>query len=126
MKLSPFLIRVLDVLQRRSANDEYMTPKFIALEVFTRDHPGWQRSCKCGAYGSTRGSGLIMFMGGYLGRLRRAKLIEENWMTKENRRRKFWLTVAGQKLLADNQELLKQSGAGDDDQPSKPKQRKRK
>lgn len=102
---SPFLIRVLAAIDEASRNDRFTSPGFIANAVFPRDHPGWSRSCKCGPYGSTRGSGLVMMMGGYLGKLKRAEqpLVESHW-TGHNRQ--HTLTDAGERMLLDNKHLL--------------------
>lgn len=39
-----------------------------------RGHPGWNRVSKCGAYGSTRGGGMNLMAGGYLGKMKREGL----------------------------------------------------
>lgn len=64
---SEFQIRVLRAVEEANKNGRFTSPSWIANAVFPSDHPGWSRSCKCGPYGSTRGSGLVMMMGGYLG-----------------------------------------------------------
>lgn len=111
MKPSAFMVRVLSVIQKKHKEDSFQTPYWIASEVFPDDHPGWLRSCKCGAYGSTRGSGLIMFMGGYLGKLRKSDIVCEWYDTHDNR--KMALTAKGQKILADNISLLDGEKQGD-------------
>lgn len=104
MKVSSFLIRVLNDIVTAKANGSYLTPYWIASRVFPDDHPGWLRSCKCGAYGSTRGSGLVMFMGGYLGKLRKAGLITEWYDIHQNRN--IALTVKGERVYKENLKLL--------------------
>lgn len=92
MKPNPFLFQVLQALADAEDKGRFSTPKWIADEVFPKDHPGWQRSCKCGPYGSHRGSGLVMMMGGYLGKLRKAGLVDRY-------HGKNTLTSAGRKML---------------------------
>jgi hypothetical protein len=70
MKTTPFLLKVLVAVQRCVDARGTAPPAWVARRVFPPDHPGWKRICKCGPKGSTRGSGLRMFMGGYLGKLR--------------------------------------------------------
>lgn len=45
-------------------------PRAFARHLWGRDHEGWDRVGKCGAQGSTTGTGLVLSAGGYLGRLR--------------------------------------------------------
>lgn len=40
------------------------------------DSPGWCRVSKCGPYGSTRGGGMNLAGGGYLGKLHRKGWVE--------------------------------------------------
>jgi hypothetical protein len=102
---TPFLIRVLHVVKTRFDGGKFTTPSYIAGEVFPEDHPGWRRSCKCGAYGSTKGSGLVMMMGGYLGKLKRGEtpLVCSWW---KDSTQIHCLTTDGDKMLRDNIAML--------------------
>jgi hypothetical protein len=53
-----------------------LTPAQFARRYFPVDHPGWQRHCKCGPKGTHRGGGLVLWAGGFIGKLRRAGLVE--------------------------------------------------
>jgi hypothetical protein len=90
MKVTPFMVRVLRAVAESEKKRRFSSPSWIASAVFPDDHPGWRRVCKCGPYGSTRGSGLVMMMGGYLGKLHRAKLVyrfgNETRITHEGRK----------------------------------------
>jgi len=55
-----------------------LTPGDFAGEFFESGHPGWQRSGKCGPKGSTKGQGLVLWSGGWLGKLRKAGLIRHS------------------------------------------------
>lgn len=55
-------------------NKIHYAAEFARL-YFDEGNPGWRRISRCGAYGSSRGGGLILFAGGYLGKLRKAGLI---------------------------------------------------
>jgi hypothetical protein len=107
MKATAFLIRVLDIIDRRDRERGFTTPSWIANEVFPRNHPGWSRSCKCGPYGSTKGSGLVMFMGGYLGKLKTCDppLVYSRWLDGHA---KHWLSADGLDMLEANRHLLEE------------------
>ena len=60
------------------------------------DAEGWRKVGKCG-YGSTYGVGMRLASGGYLGRLRKAGLID--WRYCEHEGRQFFLTDEGRKAL---------------------------
>lgn len=53
-----------------------LTPAQFARRYFPADHPGWQRYGKCGPKGSHRGVGLVLWAGGFIGKLRRAGFLE--------------------------------------------------
>lgn len=77
MQWSDSLKLALDILHR---NGE-MTPAQFARQYFPKDHPGWNRHCKCGPKGTHCGSGLVMWAGGFLGKLCREGLacrVEKN------------------------------------------------
>lgn len=93
MKVSEFLLRVLRDLEIAEKDKQWSTPRYVAGRIFPKDHPGWRRSCKCGPNGSHRGSGLVLFMGGYLGKLRRDDLVHQG------RDRSNVLTNKGRELL---------------------------
>lgn len=99
MKPTPFMIRVLNEIHLASEENRFTSPAWIAHDVFPRDHPGWQRSCKCGRNGTTQGSGLVMMIGGYLGKLAKAGLVTR--FRDCNR-----LTCDGFAMLKDHADLL--------------------
>lgn len=70
MKLTPYAVRVLGHIK----NNEGDYANKIARAIMP-DSPAWQRSYKCGASGSHRGSGAVLSMGSYL-----AKLSHEGWV----------------------------------------------
>jgi hypothetical protein len=65
------VIKSLEIFARASSG---LTPRQFAQDYFDEDHPGWQRVGKAG-YGVTRGQGLILWSGGWFGRLRKQGLI---------------------------------------------------
>lgn len=105
MKPTQFMIRVLDAINSANSERQFTSPSWIANRVFPRDHPGWKRSCKCGAYGSTKGSGLVMMMGGYIGKLSHATppLVVRGYSNDDVR---TYLTLAGENVLRDNRQLM--------------------
>lgn len=105
LRPSPFLIRVLNAVEEADSKGGFTSPAWIANAVFPDDHPGWTRSCKCGPYGSHRGSGLVMMMGGYLGKLKRADPpLVESWYRGSDRGHR--LTAEGRAMLKVNKEML--------------------
>lgn len=50
-------------------DNEITMPKQFAHLYFPKDHEGWQRVGRVGR-GATRGVGLVLFSGGFLGKLR--------------------------------------------------------
>lgn len=54
-----------------------LAPREFARQMWP-DSPGWRRVSKCGPYGSTRGGGMCLAGGSYLGKLRRASLVEKD------------------------------------------------
>lgn len=67
-------------------------PGQFAESYFPRDYSGWDRVCKCGPYGVTRGGGLILWAGGWLGRLKQRGLVDPHHR----------LTTAGRGYLAEH------------------------
>lgn len=106
MKPTIFLIRVLNAIEEANNAKGYTSPSWIANKVFPRDHPGWMRSCKCGPYGSTTGSGLIMMMGGYLGKLKHASPPLVSVTYDGNGNSSHILTIKGREVLTANKSLL--------------------
>lgn len=90
MQIGPNVLRALAILRDKGP----IRPAWFAHLWFPRDHPGWSRSCKCGPYGSTRGSGLVMWAGGYLGRLCRT-----GWAEHRGWDVGVALTTEGKKVL---------------------------
>lgn len=75
-------------------------PRQFGLLFWGRDHPGWQRNTRCG-HGTSRGGGMNLAAGGYLGKLRKQGLVYE----LSGAAIKRWvLTPAGRAALADYQE----------------------
>lgn len=72
-----------------------LRPAEFARRYFPENHEGWSRISKCGPYGSTSGGGLILWAGGWLGKLRKRGLID-------SRER---LTPAGKAYLNDIKEM---------------------
>lgn len=63
-----------------------LRPEEFARFYFPSDHPGWNRRTKCGAYGVRLGGGLVLWAGGWLGKLRKDKLIDgERRLTMEGK-----------------------------------------
>jgi hypothetical protein len=92
-------IRALAIISEHAG--ESLGPQRFAHHYFPKDHPGWKRIGKCGAHGSRRGSGLVLWAGGFLGKLRAAGLID--WWNRSGEygaSRKCYLTKAGRDLLA--------------------------
>lgn len=93
-QLTPTMIRSLEIL----ADNEPLMPSEFANLFFPRNHPGWTRSCKCGAYGSTTGSGLVMWAGGWLGKLRKKGLVQRHH-DRARRYDSFVLTEEGYRTI---------------------------
>lgn len=89
IKLTEAQIKALTII---SGNDIEYASAFAEL-YFGKDHPGWRRICKCG-HGSSRGGGMNLWAGGYLGKLRKKKLI-----SGMGSGRRFMLTQLGQESL---------------------------
>jgi len=107
MKPSPFVIRVLYAISEQVRRKRFTSPAWIAHEVFPADHPGWTRSCKCGPYGSTRGSGLVMMMGGFLGKLKHSEPpLVESWWDSGATNQHHCLSQAGEEMLKKHKDLL--------------------
>jgi hypothetical protein len=62
------------------------------------DNPNWRRPGKCGAYGSSKGLGMRLAGGGYLGRLCKAGLVRYTQYPREG----WVLTASGEQLLPPN------------------------
>jgi len=75
-------------------NNPGLRPEEFARLYFPSDHPGWNRRTKCGPYGVRLGGGLVLWAGGWLGKLRAKKLIDEY-----------------ARLTTDGQELLREAGS---------------
>ena len=61
---------------------EEVSPRQFAKLYFPKSHEGWQRVGKAG-HGSTRGQGLVLFAGGFMGKLRRKGFIDNNGKVTE-------------------------------------------
>lgn len=61
------------------------------------DAEAWSNTSKCGPHGSSRGGGMRMAGGAYLGKLRKAKLID--WWYGRGTERTFSLTEMGRTAL---------------------------
>ncbi len=103
MKPSKFLIAVLNALDQAAKDNTFTSPHWIAVKVFPRNHPGWQRRTKAGPSGTRKGGGMDLFMGGYLGKLNRAKLVATKFTRHD---RVLLLTDAGRDMLESNRHLL--------------------
>ena len=64
------------------------------------DAEAWQRPAKCGNHGVSKGGGMRMAGGAYLGKLQKAGLVE--WYTTWPNRRLYRLTPAGESQLSSN------------------------
>lgn len=71
---SPSVQRSLRILRDHGP----MSPSWFANRYFPEDHPGWKRVCKCGPHGSHAGSGLVMWAGGWIGKLRAEGLVRHH------------------------------------------------
>lgn len=61
-------------------------PAWFARLYFPRSHPGWSRRCKAGPKGTSTGTGLTLWSGGWLGKLRKLGLINyDNRLTQDGR-----------------------------------------
>jgi hypothetical protein len=65
-------------------------------ETMWPDSPHWRESYQCGAYGSSKGRGVVMAGGSYLGKLKKAGLVYSAYADRTG----FHLTPAGEKALA--------------------------
>ena len=72
-KPSKAVLRSLDIIRQNPG----LRPEEFARFYFPPDHPGWDRRTKCGPYGVRLGGGLVLWAGGWLGKLRKEKLIDE-------------------------------------------------
>lgn len=81
--------RALQILREHNVT---MARQFGRL-YFGNDHPSWRKVGKCG-HGSHRGVGLTIGAGGFLGRLRRRKLIDGYGAGM-----RFTLTALGERSL---------------------------
>lgn len=93
--MTPAVRLSLEILADRGP----LSPSEFAHQYFPRDHDGWQRSCKCGAYGSHRGGGLVLWAGGWLGKLRAQGLVTAAYR-QTGQLQGHVLTAAGRAALA--------------------------
>jgi len=77
-------IKSLQIISRSPG----IKPSAFARQYFPKDHEGWERHGRAGR-GSTRGQGLILWAGGWLGKLKQRELISQ----------RVRLTPKGQELL---------------------------
>ena len=85
--------RALEIIRKHG--DEIRCPTDFARFMWP-DAEGWRKVGKCG-YGSSYGVGMRLGAGGYLGRLRKAGLVD--WVYREYDGRRFFLTDKGKKAL---------------------------
>lgn len=83
--------RALQIL--RDENITYASQ--FGRSFWGNDHPSWRKISKAGAYGSTRGGGMNLGSGGYLGKLQRKGLIYHG-----GQGRQYQLTDLGKRSLA--------------------------
>lgn len=73
MKLTKQQVRAVRILCRA---ENPVKPKAFARAMWP-DAEGWQSYAKCGAKGVSRGGGMVLAAGGYLGRLRVAGIAKD-------------------------------------------------
>ncbi len=66
--------RTLEILREHGP----LRPRDFAHKYFPRDHPGWGKPCKCGR-GVHAGGGLVLWAGGWLGRLARKGVVRRSF-----------------------------------------------
>lgn len=95
MNPTPTAIQALCIVRLH----ENIHPREFGLQLWGRDHPGWKRHSKAGPRGSSRGGGMNLASGAYLGKLRKAGLVCQ-WGAYPNDGN--YLTDRGIQMLRDN------------------------
>lgn len=96
MKLTEIQIKALQIVK----DYRRITPRRFA-ELMWPNSKCWNHSTKCGPSGVTRGGGMWLAAGGYLGRLRKLKLVD--WDVDRYYRKHYHLTKHGERSLLESE-----------------------
>jgi len=100
MNPTPTAIRALKIIRDHGP----IRPREFGEKLWGKEHPGWRRVSKAGPSGSTRGGGMNLAAGGYIGKLFKAGWVWPNYFIfgprdQEYRFQGWELTDAGHKIL---------------------------
>lgn len=90
-RLSPGVKKALLILRAHGP----LMPKAFAELFFPADHPGWARRSRGDTEGLRRGSGLVIYAGCFLGKLRARGLAESTVSGQTRLTQKGWNAIGG-------------------------------
>ncbi len=100
MKLTAGQVRALEVIEAAGS----IRPRAFAKAMWPESE-GWRRQTRCGNNGVTRGGGMCLAGGGYLGKLVQLGVVEQQFRNEFHRQDGFALTDKGKTILADKRKI---------------------